>query len=63
MNIDKLEALIKNMSNDQYLKFESAVFDLLKENKLFTTVELNTIEKKIQQKKQVERENLLVINN
>lgn len=63
MNLEKLEALIKNMSNDQYLKFENAVFDLLKENKLFTVSELTNIEKKIQHKKQLEREKVLMTNN
>ena len=63
MNLDKLEAIIKNMTPDQYLKFETAVFDLLKENKLFSSNDLLIIEKKIQLKKQVEREKVLVTNN
>lgn len=63
MNLDKLEAIIKNMTADQYLKFETAVFDLLKENKLFSSNDLLIIEKKIQLMKQVEREKVLVTNN
>ena len=63
MNLDKLEALIKNMTAEQYLRFESAVFDLLKENKLFSSNELLVIEKKIQLKKQVDRKKVLVTNN
>ncbi len=63
MNLDKFEALVKNMSPDQYLKFENAVFELLKENKLFSSNELMIIEKKIQLKKQVEREKVLITNN
>ena len=63
MNMENLELLIKNMSNDQYLKFESAVFDLLKENKLFTSIELAFLEKKILLKKKLEREQVLITNN
>ena len=63
MNLDKLEAMIKNMTADQYLKFETAVFDLLKENTLFSCNELLVIEKKTQLKKQVEREKVLITNN
>ncbi|MCY7420392.1 MAG: hypothetical protein LH478_01430 [Chitinophagaceae bacterium] len=63
MNLEKLDALVKNMSNDQYLKFEGAVFDLLKENKLFTGNELTLLEKKIQLKKKLEREQVLITNN
>ena len=50
MNIEKLEALIKNMSKDQYLKFEGAVFELLQENNLFTSIELEIIERKFNTK-------------
>lgn len=63
MNLEKLEALIKNMSKDQYLKFEGAVFELLQENNLFTTTELELIEKRVQQTKHLEREKVLMTNN
>lgn len=63
MNLEKLEAFINNMSKDQYLKFENAVFDLLQENKLFSSTEITQIEKKILSRKQLERENILVANN
>ena len=63
MNLEKLEALIKNMSKDQYLKFESAVFDLLKENNLFTSSELEIIDERMQHKKQLDREKVLMTNN
>ncbi len=63
MNLEKLEALIKNMSKDQYLKFEGAVFELLQENNLFTGTELELIEKRVQQTKHLEREKVLMTNN
>ena len=63
MHLEKLEALIKNMSKDQYLKFESAVFDLLKENNLFTSSELEIIDERMQHKKQLDREKVLMTNN
>lgn len=63
MNIEKLEALIKNMSKDQYLKFEGAVFELLQENNLFTSIELEIIDKKIQHQKHLNREKVLMTNN
>ncbi len=63
MNFEKLEALIGVMSNEQYARLESAVFNLLIDNKLFTSNELSVLEKKIQNKKLMEREKLMVANN
>lgn len=63
MNFEKLEALIGVMSNEQFARLESAVFNLLIDNKLFTTSELSILEKKIQNKKLMEREKLMVANN
>jgi hypothetical protein len=63
MNFDKFEALVSVMTNEQYVRFETAVFNLMKEDCLFSRSEIITMEKKIQGKKKLEVESLLVASN
>lgn len=63
MNFEKLEALVSVMTSEQYLKFETAVFELMRENKLFTKSDLVLLEKKVEHKKEFELEKLLAANN
>jgi hypothetical protein len=47
MTIEKLEALVYVMTNDQYNRFQSAVLNLINDNGVFTTQEIRLMEKKI----------------
>ncbi len=48
MTIEKLEALVYVMTNDQYNRFQTAVLNLVNDNGVFTQEEIRLMEKKIQ---------------
>ncbi len=54
MTIEKLEALVYVMTNDQYNRFQTAVLNLVNDNGVFTHEEIRLMEKKIQHKSKKE---------
>ena len=50
MTLEKLEAFVGIMTNDQYERFQAAVLNLVKDNGIFTSDEIMHMEKKVQLK-------------
>lgn len=50
MTLEKLEAFVGIMTNDQYERFQAAVLNLLQENGIFTSDEIMYMEQKAQLK-------------
>ncbi len=47
MTLEKLEALVGVMSNEQYERFQSAVLNIVNENGIFTANEMEGMERRI----------------
>lgn len=54
MTLDKLEALVGVMSNEQYERFQTAVLNIVNENGIFSPSEMEGMEKRIHKQKKKE---------
>ena len=54
MTLEKLEALVGVMTNEQYEKFQSAVLTLVNEHGIFSTNEMEGMERRIHKLKKKE---------